>query len=405
MNVCWRGLIAVLIMLASGPVWAQRVQFPTMVSPNPADASGGTYAPATAPSSITPLSSPPGVASWDPYASTSAPPPVSLAQATPYSPYAPSPYAPPPGYAPQPAYAPAPTYSATPSALYPDPALNPACPPAYPVQPFVQVGQPLRFLQTIFLRDTWLASSGGSQALTVNDVETSATFAVPVFFTQPPVLITPGFGVHFFGGPSTMPPDFADLPPRTYDAYLDGAWQPRVNEWLSFNLGARGGIYSDFHAVNTHSIRIMGRGLGIIAITQNLQFAVGAVYLDRNRIKLLPAGGFIWTPNPDARYEILFPNPKLAHRLTTVGTTDVWIYVAGEYGGGAWTIRRAYTGVSDDIDYNDCRVMLGLDTFGVSKLRGMMEVGYVFNRQILYRSGTPQFDPSDTVMIRAGLTY
>jgi hypothetical protein len=393
------------MMLAAGPVWAQRVQFPTMVAPNPADAGA---APSAAPPVITaPLTPVPPGATFDPYAAPGSQPAFSLAQTppaaavtpAPYSPYSPSPYAPPPGYATPPPYSP------TPGALYPDVAPGQAHPMFPPGTQFPSFGQPLRLLQGVWLRETYLFGIGGSDALVVDDVETSATFAVPIVFSQPPLLITPGFGVHFFGGPSTTPTQPADLPPRTYDAYLDLAWQPRVNEWLSFNLGARAGIYSDFDAVNFHSIRVMGRGLGIVAVTPTLQVAVGAVYIDRNLIKLLPAGGFIWTPNPDTRFEVLFPNPKLAHRWTTIGTTDLWYYIAGEYGGGAWTVKRAYTGADDDVDYNDIRVMLGLETYGVSRVRAMAETGFVFNRQIIYRSGTPQFDPSDTVMVRAGLTY
>ena len=56
------------------------------------------------------------------------------------------------------------------------------------------------------------------------------------------------------------------------------------------------GAYTDFNTFTTDSIRIMGRGLGVIAITPTLQFALGVVYLDRVKIKLLPAGGLIWIP-------------------------------------------------------------------------------------------------------------
>jgi hypothetical protein len=182
------------------------------------------------------------------------------------------------------------------------------------------------------------------------------------------------------------------------------AWQPKINNFLSLNLGARAGIYSDFNAVDTQSIRIMGRALGVINLRNDIQIAVGVTYIDRIPIKLLPAGGVIYTPNPDTRYEIIFPNPKISHRFTTLGTTDLWLYVAGEYGGGAWTVHRA-SGADDDFGYNDIRVSLGMETYGPSKVRGMFEIGYVFDRQIVYRSGTPQFDPADTIMLRAGLNY
>jgi len=140
-------------------------------------------------------------------------------------------------------------------------------------------------------------------------------------------------------------------------------------------------------------------------LTNELQVQFGVVYLDRNKIKLLPAGGVVWTPNPDSRYEFLFPNPKLAHRWTTVGTTEVWYYLSGEYGDGAWTITRE-DGSHDSVDYNDIRVALGLETISTANLRGFVEGGFVFDRQIFYRSGIPgQFNPSDTVMVRAGISF
>ena len=109
----------------------------------------------------------------------------------------------------------------------------------------------------------------------------------------------------------------------------------------------------------------MGRGLGVITLTPTVQIAAGVVYIDRVQIKLLPAGGIIWTPNPDARYEILFPNPKLARRWTTIGNTDVWLYATGEYGGGSWTIQRI--GFTDQADYNDIRVGGGIEGVRLSR--------------------------------------
>jgi hypothetical protein len=100
----------------------------------------------------------------------------------------------------------------------------------------------------------------------------------------------------------------------------------------------------------------------------------------------------------------LFPNPKISQRLTTIRNTDIWGYVAGEYGGGKWTVARA-NGAGDVVEYNDLRALLGLEWFNLSGARGHFEVGYVFDRHIIYRSGTPTAKPSDTVLLRAGLTF
>jgi hypothetical protein len=392
-----RGALAVSLLCCAPAAWAQRVQFPTMVeqgaaaAPSAAPATSAptwtapsTAAPATPPTFATP---PPAAASppaFDPYAA-----PLASPAPAPYSPYAPSPYAPAP-------YAPAP-YTTTPGALYPEGIEAPQILP-----PGSSFGQPLRFLQEARLRYTWL-SPMGSNSLGVQDVDTSASFAVPFFKTVSPLVFTPGFTLHFFDGPQE-PPAGSDLPPRTYDAFLDTAWYPTVTPWLSAQVGVRIGAYTDFDTFSTQSIRVMGRGLGVVSLTPRLQIAAGVVYIDRLLIKLFPAGGVVWIPNPDARYEFLFPNPKLAKRITTLGNTEIWLYGFGEYGGGSWTMKHS-DGASDQFDYNDIRFGAGLESFGYRGLHGLFEVAYVFNRQVLYRSSDPEFFPSDTIMLRAGLSY
>jgi hypothetical protein len=377
---------AALCLAAASNALAQRMQFPTMVEQptvTPATPFGSSQ---VAVPSASPISSIP----YDPYASP-------LAQATPtptlspypsaptmapgtYSPYAPSPYAPTP-------YSPAPA----PSALYPEGIQMP--------QNDFSIQQTLKFMQDIRLRWTWLAYTGDNP-LGVNDVETNVTFAVPFLQIKSPLMITPGFAIHFFQGPVTEFPQFATLPPRTYDAYLDTAWYPHVNNWFSAQLGVRVGAYTDFNTFNTNSIRIMGRGLGVVRLTPTLEVAAGVVYIDRVLVKILPAGGLIWVPNPDARWEILFPNPRGSRRWTTLGNTDLWYYITGEYGGGSWTSDEA-----GQFDYNDLRVAGGLESIGMRGFHAFFEVGFVWNRKIIYRDGDPAFPASDTVMLRAGAAY
>jgi hypothetical protein len=195
------------------------------------------------------------------------------------------------------------------------------------------------------------------------------------------------------------------MPPQTYDAYLDTSWSPQFTPRFGADLGVRVGVYSDFNAVTSQSLRIMGRGLGVFTVNPQFQVALGVVYLDRLRVKLLPAGGVIWLPNPDTRLDLLFPNPKLAYRLGAFRNTDVWVYTAAEYGGGKWSIQRQ-AGNADAVEYDDIRVMLGLDFISFNGLRGYSEVGYVFDRKLIYRSGDPHnYIPGDTVMFRGGLSY
>ena len=68
--------------------------------------------------------------------------------------------------------------------------------------------------------------------------------------------------------------------------------------------------------------------------------------------------------------------------------------------------RRA-SGLDDIITYRDWRFIVGVE----SKVKGpvglgwLVEVGYVFNREVEYSVGPGTFDPKSTALLRAGLTY
>lgn len=356
---------------------------------------------------------------WDPYAAGGYPPATA-----PVTPGAPSLIQPPvvqpgigqvpPGYANQapalyPGSPPAPVYGQPygqpyppnqPPVLFPNGGYPPPAQEAFWPQP--QQGPYMRFFQQVRLSYTWV---NGGDGLDVDQqaIETSATAAFPNFlYRGEPLLVTPGFVFRFWDGPSG---GAADLPPRAYDAYLDFDWKPQITPQFSGEVGFRIGVYSDFDTVTTESIRLQGRGFGVVQITPTMTAKLGVVYLDRLKIKLLPAGGLLWIPNEQTRWEIYFPNPRLAHYLTTVGTAELWWYLSGEYGTGSWTIDRAGTGASEQIDINDMRAIFGVEWIIPNRSRGFFEAGWVFQREVLYRDSPDDFDPGDNFMLRAGLIF
>jgi len=265
-----------------------------------------------------------------------------------------------------------------------------------------------RFLQELSFEHTWIYGNSGPERLGINRAELAATFGIPIFYNpNTPLLITPGFAFNWFDGPSVG----ADLPPRVYDAYLDGAWHPRLTDWLHADLGLRTGVWTDFNEVNSDSIRILGRGLGVLAISPQFDVLIGVWYLDRNRVKMLPAGGVHWRPSSELDAYLVFPNPKIRKRSINVGSSQWWIYVAGEYGGGRWTIRRDPAGVAgdvgDDFDYNDIRILFGFEWETQTQARGHFEVGYVFNRELWYDTTRlpAKLDLDDSLMLRAGVSF
>jgi Domain of unknown function (DUF6268) len=224
---------------------------------------------------------------------------------------------------------------------------------------------------------------------------------LPLFYNrQTPLVVTPGFAIHLWDGPEGK----ADLPPRVYDAYLDGAWNPQPTPWLGGELSARVGVYSDFVRVISRSIRIQGKGLAVLTFSPSFKIEAGVWYLNRLRVRLLPAGGIVWTPNNDVRFDILFPNPKFTKRIATIGTTDWRFMLRGEYGGGEWTVQRLAG--PDEVNYNDIRVATGLEFDRSGGVHGRLETGVAFSREILFRNGPPAiYYPTTTVFVGGAIAY
>ncbi|MHB1036880.1 MAG: hypothetical protein ACYC35_18950 [Pirellulales bacterium] len=267
---------------------------------------------------------------------------------------------------------------------------------AAPLPPGVKRGP----LQQVSLLSTWLAGGCGPTDFGMNDEELTATVAFPFPTRESPLVLTPGFGVHYLEGPVV-----SDLPPRLFDAFLDVRWLRQVTPWLGVDVAVTPGMYSDFEQNDSDALRIGGRGLGAITCSPTTKIVLGAMYLDRVDIKVLPVGGVIWTPTEDLRYDLIFPKPKLAWRWSAVeGDFSQWVYISGELGGGSWAIQRT-SGAQDIATVRDYRVMLGVERKVAVGLNSLFEVGYVFNRRIEYASDTPDVEPRNTVMLRGGLYY
>lgn len=265
----------------------------------------------------------------------------------------------------------------------------------------------LRFI-TPRVRYTWVDGGSSADNLGINDFDFSAAVAFPSFlYSTQPLYVVPSFSLHLWSGPR---PPVGELPANAYSAFLDFGWGTDPSRPFSGEVGVRMGAFSGFNTFNEYSWRIMGQGLFRAQMTPTLALRGGVIYLNRNKIKLLPAGGLLWTPNSQTRFDIFFPRPKLSQRLTTLGTQDLWWYVGGEYGGGSWTVE-AMGGMTQRIDINDIRLTLGAEWGQPALLQqgrrtGFVEVGWVMNREIVYVE-TPNTVPSlsNALMLRAGINY
>ncbi len=262
-----------------------------------------------------------------------------------------------------------------------------------------------RLLERPRIRHTFLAGNSVGTELGLNETELATTLTIPNFlYTTQPLRISPGFVFHWWNGPNT-PTSGADLPPRTYSTYFafdySTPWDRRIGGEANFTIG----VYSDFQFSSSNSLRYTGVGLGWFRINNTTTFKLGVEYLHRVHIKILPAVGFFIYPSPNLKLDLYFPRPKIAQRLPSLGNFEIWGYVGGEYGGGSWTVERI-GGMQDQADVNDIRTFLGLEWMGPRRVTGFFEVGYVFDREIVYRSDpTTLFLFDDTVMLRTGIAF
>jgi hypothetical protein len=255
------------------------------------------------------------------------------------------------------------------------------------------------FFQKLSLTATWLPDGNDPQDFGFAEIDTFASFALPFPITAWPLVITPGFNMHMLGGPQNT-----DLPARLYDTYLDFMWLPTFVNRYTLLLAVAPSYYSDFQTGNADAFRVTGKGLVIYdAVPDRLQLVAGVLYLGRDNLKLLPAGGAIWTPTDYLRLELIFPKPKAAVCINAGGFFQDWVYTTAEYGGNTYSVERA-SGAHDKVTLQDYRILLGAER----KLNGgtgySVEVGYVFGRRVTYLSGGG-FEPGDTILLRAGVVF
>jgi hypothetical protein len=250
-----------------------------------------------------------------------------------------------------------------------------------------------RLLRGPRFRYTFISGGSSADNLGINNFDTSLVFAFPNFlYSAQPIYVVPSFSLHLWDGPDGS--TGADLPSKAYSAFIDTGWQSDPNKILGTELGVRFGAFTDFDTWNSKSFRVRGKALGHFRLTPFSTLKGGVYYVDRKRVKLLPAFGFLCQPNPYSRYDIFFPEPKIAKYCRTVGTQDVWWYVNGNFGDGSWTITRvndsASNGTEERADINDIRVATGFEWGDSNSIRAgrrtaFVEIGYVFSREVQYR--------------------
>jgi hypothetical protein len=259
------------------------------------------------------------------------------------------------------------------------------------------------FFQRVIFNGTYLPRLNGSGGFGQYDLETKVIVALPCPTTDSPLVITPGFTAHYLDGPANV-----DLPPQLFDCTCQFRWLSQVTPQLGLDFAVTPGWFSDFHQDSGKAFRMPAHVAAAWTLNSTTKLVLGAAYLARFDENFIPVGGIIWTPDDDTKCELLFPEPKIArrfmHEQNPTGDINTWAYLSGEFAGDVWATEMP-GGDTEQVLLRDCRFILGIERKKIQGFGAKLEIGYVFSRRILYAGVTPDFDPSDTILLRAGMQY
>lgn len=200
-----------------------------------------------------------------------------------------------------------------------------------------------------------------------------------------------GIGMHLLSGPVVV-----DAPPRVYDFSFGYQRRDAWNEFLSYDIAASVGVFSDFEGSAREGVRFPGHAVGMLHVSPEMDWVFGVDYLDRGDIKILPVFGISRHSerHPSMRFDLVFPRPQVELALGSGRT----FYVAGRLGGGTWDMEFPNE-QGDVLTYRDYRLLFGLRSpngDGASSI----EAGYVFGRKMEFHTSSGVATPDDAFVLR-----
>ncbi|MHB0957927.1 MAG: hypothetical protein ACYC0X_19445 [Pirellulaceae bacterium] len=203
-----------------------------------------------------------------------------------------------------------------------------------------------------------------------------------------------GAAFHFLAGPERT-----DMPPRLFNFSL-GYQKRHVMGDFAYDVAAAVMAASDFEGSSRRGIRLPAHAVAYLALESNLDVALGADFLDRADIPLLPVVGLIWRPSSQVRLELLFPYPRMYVQLAKGDR----LYCGGGLGGGTWAIERDNE-VDDLATYRDLRIAVGLEHWDSGPAWKAFEIAYLFDRRLQFTSQAGDYCADATVLIQSVCRY
>ncbi len=256
--------------------------------------------------------------------------------------------------------------------------------------------------QRLIGHQTWVAP-GGEEEFGFFQWEIKSVWGLPFPDIGKPLVLTPGGAVYFLQGP-----EVTDLPARLSDTYFHIRWLPKLSRYWMIDVGINPGLFGDFAFVDSSTFRLGAHVIGVFQWKPTLIFSFGAAYLDREDVGVVPVAGLVWQPHADWVLELIMPRPRVARKLSWGWLerpgAENWLYLAGEFGGGTWSVERA-TGVRDVATYRDFRLLAGIEQKAPLRISWRVEGGYIFGRKLSFRHDPTVLHPDDSAVIRLSVSY
>jgi hypothetical protein len=212
--------------------------------------------------------------------------------------------------------------------------------------------------------------------------------------------IAPQFNYRAWNGPG-----FPHLPPSVYRLGLDLALESAGNAPVAFEFGFNPSVDSDFKkGLSSDAWQFDARAMMIFQTIPRWQVVLGAGYWDRVDDLVVPFAGVVWIPNDLWEFRILWPESRISLFLgNSWWGKATWLYARGEYHVEAYEYRQAYTGIRDQIQLSDYRILMGLRS-EAGFWSGFIEAGWVLKRNTDFKQ-MGGFDISDGFIARMGLRF
>jgi hypothetical protein len=228
--------------------------------------------------------------------------------------------------------------------------------------------------------------------LSIENTQPSSLFQGTMFS------VTPQFGMRMYSGPQDV-----DMPESVFRFGLDMEWETQQAGPMSMLIGFSPSINSDLKgsSLNRTAFNWDSKAVLMYQLSPTWQAIMGVGFWDRLNDKIIPYAGWIYTDDV-FEMKLTFPEAQLSMFVGNELGTAKWMYLRGEYHVESYQIERV--GTQDQVELSDYRVVLGtkMDT---GRLNWYLEGGFIFDRDVRFRSVTSDFDVSTGIITQFGVRF